>query len=228
MRLTQSFVAAAAIALAVSSCAAPAAGPETLPTTPQTSPSAPSEAASPTPESTAAEIVFRADSIEVLGDDGAQLATASLVTERGELVDVIAEALGEDPVESAIPVMNEQRAGMAYDWDGLSVYLADGEWPDFTADITQIRLDVASINDVTLRTDAGVSVGNAVEQIDPEVSLGTFDGLSYFLTETIVVGTGADLGYSSDPEFALEWSVAVVTDDAVVTRITVPSTNYGV
>ena len=228
VRLPQSLIAAAAVALAVSSCTGPAADPPASPSTPQTPPATPSAAASPSPESAAADIVFRADSIVVVDDDGAQLATASLVTEREELVDVIAEALGEDPAESAVPVMNEQRAGMSYDWDGLSVYLADGEWPDLTADILQIAVTAPSINGVGLRTGIGISVGSAAGQLEPEVELGTFDGLSYYRTESVVVGTSSEAGFPSDPQFSLEWSVAVVTDGTVVTRFNLPSTNYGV
>ena len=190
----------------------------------------PTSEATPAPEVTevAAEIVVHADRVLVVADDGSLLDSADLFADRDDLVETLTDALGAEPTVTPRPGGHEWRPGFRYDWNGVSLFLADGEWDQFAADVTRLEVTTATVNGVAIRTEAGIAVGSPSSELDPSTAIGQIDGGSIFHVGAETVGTYIDLGPGGDPATPLITSVSVFADTTAVIRITVPATNWGV
>jgi len=172
-----------------------------------------------------AKIVLHADSIEVLAKDGGVLESTSLFTGRDELVELLTFAFEVEPTTSLYPGAQERRPGVIHDWGGLTLYLADGQWPAFTADVTRIEVTASIVNDVDIVTASGIAVGSSVETLDPATAYSTFDDRTLYSSDPITLPEGT---FSDVSSFEYISSVGVRADSTEVVQLSVPSTNWGV
>ncbi|MEN9620934.1 MAG: hypothetical protein RL499_1127 [Actinomycetota bacterium] len=229
MRRLLAVFTAVTLSAVLTSCAG-AAAPETESTESARPTASPTIEATPTPDASevVAEIVVRANRIEVVALDGSLLESANLFTERELLVETLAEALGAAPTVTARPAGQETRAGQIHDWNGLSLFLANGEWDPLVADITRLDVTAASVNGVAIRTAAGFQVGTPISELDPATAGDQYSGGPWFRIDPETVGSTADLGPGGDPTSPLIASVVLYADATAVNRVVAPATNWGV
>lgn len=229
MRRFLTVLAAAGLSVILSSCAG-VAEPAAEPTGSPSPTSTPTIEATPTPDASevATEIVVAGDRIVVIALDGSELDTANFFTDRDLLVETLTDALGAEPTVTTRPVGNETRAGLIHDWNGLSLFLADGEWGELVADITRLEVTAATVNGIAIRTNEGIQVGTLVSDLDPSIDLEPITDGSILRLGAETVGTGSDLGEGGDSAFLLIASVAAFTDATAVNRMFAPATNWGV
>ena len=187
-------LAAATLSVLLSSCATVPVEQEAVTAESMRPTASPTSEATPTPEPSevAAEIVVYGDRVVVMAVDGSMLDSANMFTERDILVETLTDALGADPTVTPRPGGHEWRAGHTYDWNGVSLFIADGEWGAFEPDVTRLEVTTATVNGVAIRTEAGIQVGTPISELDPSTAGGPTDDGSYFRIDPETVGTSAD------------------------------------
>ncbi|MFM2353796.1 MAG: hypothetical protein RLZZ608_1202 [Actinomycetota bacterium] len=229
MRRFLTVLAAAGLSLILSSCAGvaePAAEStgSPSPTPPPTVETTPT----PDPNQVAADIVVSGDQIVVIALDGSELAAANFFTDRDLLVQTLTDALGAEPAIATREGGHEWWPGLIYDWNGISLFLADGEWDQFASDVTRLEVTAATVNGVAIHADADITVGTPISELDPSAPSGPTEDGSYFYLDATTVGTSADLGPGGDPTSPLIASVVLYADSTAVIRFVAPATNWGV
>ena len=229
MPLLMRFFAALAIvaALSVTGCAAPtpAAAPTTDPSQAVALPSS-----SPTAVPVAVDrIVFSADGFEVLGSDDSLIERSSILEDGAAILETLEAAFGREPEVSAYAGGIESQPGMKHTWGGLTVYVGETPYNYFEQDIT-VEITAAQVGEIELVSAAGTRIGTPLEELDGAPAFGPLDPSDFFLLlEPVTVGTAQEAGFPGEhPNGDLVWSIAAYGDTTGVTRIMLPSENYGV
>ena len=188
--------------------------------------SLPTAAESPAPV-TAASIVLSVTSIQIVDSSGATLSEHDYFEPAADVVAVLSDAFGSEPIVSQYDSHADSPSGTSYDWDGFD--LRDNDWPAETPYYSEfsVLLTAPKVGGLPISTSDGVSVGDSfsgVTEANPAHAEFSADGMvSLEWTELPAFPEG----YGVDTVPAI--SVLVIDSglSGVVSRILAPAANWG-
>lgn len=209
---------ATALALSLSGCAADDKGGASSDPTPSTSASNTTAMSStPTPTASASAIVVGMTGLTVLDASGAVLEELSYSTPGIDVAGRLAKIFGVDPVITDAPGNNEMWPSRNYDWSGFTLHdemrdPAKVVWYDY-----YVRVEVASVGGIQVRTTAGVHVG------DPAANM-VFNPSDLYRSNWNGESCGVETWFSEDGNVLDGVFLHVCSSDAtgLVSRIVVP------
>ncbi|MFZ4895923.1 hypothetical protein ACL9RL_15885 [Plantibacter sp. Mn2098] len=220
------FVLPAVIAalVALTGCTPQAAAPESSATN-ATEPSA-----TPTAPPVVASVLVRAEAVEVLGDDGSTIASATYFDAASTFTEMLTAAFGAAPVVEPDEGGIETPPGTRYTWSGFFIVDRDIDQQEPYDPAITAYVIVPEVNGIRVETVGGYAVGDNAEAVattyPDEVS-------RYTLTEggelLMVRADRVDIPPTGDKPEKRSWAVAVLgKTDGLVTNLIAPSGDFGV
>lgn len=121
--------------------------------------------ATPDAQGGPSRIVVSAESIDVLGDDGAALATFDYRQPTAEVVEGLSEYLGE-PVESRTRWRSDSLNATLHNWLGFQLFDTDAVEEGPYSPNHHIITIVGEVRGIAIETPDGISVGDPLDEID--------------------------------------------------------------
>lgn len=222
-------VIASFLALALASCAAPAAqAPNTPEPTESSAAAAPEPAAETAPR--AASVTVSVEGIAILADDGATLAEFGYFdADAAPAIAALSEAFGAEPVVTHRDAVTHFAAADELNWGGFELVDLDTEtsFPEFPNYF--VRIGTAGSGGVAIASTDGVHVGMMGTEVEAHsyrvwIDAGSGTEKAMFLLEQRPV----DGEFYPDYEpAALAVRVMASSPDGIVEQIMAPTANWG-
>lgn len=216
---------AALVALALGGCG-PTPEPDRTPSASATPAATATPRSTPTsepePEPRVATIVLRTETLTLLDEGDAVVATFSFLDEPAPLIALLTEAFGADPAVSLDAGSMETPTATIYEWGGFTLWDQDYVTPRLGFPNFLVIAEAPAVSGVALETLGGVHVGSSAAEVAAIASAQyPFEGEQITEADPVPVPDEPDI-----PGAAVTVSLWGTLDDPAQ-QITAPVRNYG-